>query len=363
MSNKLIYSIIVGSGKYIPLLQKTNADFLSSKFIDKKGDLNAKSNQEILDKFSEITHIQERRYACDEFVSSDLGFFAAQDALNSSGIDKETLDYILVAHNFGDVKNNNRKSDMVPSLATRIKHKLKIENPNTIAFDIIFGCPGWLQAFIQANYLIKSGDAKRIMIIGTEILSRIADPHDIDSLIYADGAGAIILEGKESETPTGFLSHKTRTDTLEYANMLYMGKSYNPELQDSDSIFMKMNGRKLYQYALENVPKTIKECLDKNNIDIVDLKKVFIHQANGKMDDAILRELLLLYNIKEITENIMPMNIAKLGNSSVATIPTLYDMVVKNEIENQRLNKNDIILFASVGAGMNINCVIYKMHQ
>jgi 3-oxoacyl-[acyl-carrier-protein] synthase-3 len=320
MSNRSIYSIIAGSGKYIPLQQKKNSDFLNNIFLNKKGESNSKSNEEILNKFSEITHIEERRYAENEYVASDLGFFAAQDALNSSGIDKETLDYILVAHNFGDVKNENRKSEMVPSLATRIKHKLKIENPNTIAFDIVFGCPGWLQAFIQANYMIISGNVKRVMVIGCETLSRISDPHDIDSLIYADGSGAVILEGKESETPIGFLAHKSRTDTLEYANMLYMGKSYHPDLQDSDAIFMKMNGRKLYQYALEYVPKTIKECLDQNNIGIDKVKKVFIHQANGKMDDAILRELLLLYNINEIPKNIMPMNIAKLGNSSVATI-------------------------------------------
>ena len=361
MSNKSIYSIIAGSGKYIPLQQKKNCDFLNYRFLNKYGELNPKSNEEILNKFSEITHIEERRYVKDEYVASDLGFFAAQDALNSSGIDKETIDYILVAHNFGDVKNDNRKSDMVPSLATRIKHKLKIENPDTIAFDIVFGCPGWLQAFIQANYLIISGDAKRVLVIGCETLSRISDPHDIDSLIYADGAGAIILEGKKSETPVGFLAHKSRTDTLEYANMLYMGKSYNPELHDDDAIFMKMNGRKLYQYALEFVPKTIKECLDKNNIGIDEIKEIFIHQANGKMDDAILRELLLLYNINETPKNIMPMNIAKHGNSSVATIPTLYDMVAKDEIENHKLNKDDIILFTSVGAGMNINCIIYKV--
>ncbi len=356
--NKTIYSIITGSGKYIPTKCVKNEDFLSHEFFESNGKKIDKSNQEIIAKFEEITTISERRYVTDDLVASDIAFFAADDALKSSNINKETIDYVIVAHNFGDVKANCNRVDMMPSLASRVKYKLGIENPNCVAYDIPFGCPGWLQGVIQADYYIKSGDAKKVLVIGAETLSRIVDPHDRDSMIYADGAGAIILEGKESSKPIGIIAHKTRSDTLLHSKMLFMGTSYKKN--DSKDLFIKMNGRRLYQYALENVPETVKLCIEKSNIPFEAFQKVLIHQANGKMDDAILKRIFKLFGHSEVSKDIMPMSISKLGNSSVATVPTLYDMIVKGELNPHKINKNDAIIFASVGAGMNINVVVYK---
>ena len=270
------------------------------------------------------------------------------------------MDYIIVAHNFGDVLKANPKSDLVPTLAARIKHKLGIKNPDTIAYDLPFGCPGWLQAVIQADYYIKSGDAQKILVIGTETLSRISDPHDIDSMIYSDGAGAVIVEAQKSESPIGILKHKTRSDTFQHALLLKMDVSYNPAYKD-DTLFLKMEGRKLYEYALNTVPQLVKDCIDKAGLDISDIKKVLIHQANAKMDHAILSRLLKLYGIKHTIDDIMPMTISTLGNNSVATLPVLYDLMMKGELENHSVNKGDYIVFASVGAGMNVNAVVYKM--
>ncbi len=140
-----------------------------------------------------------------------------------------------------------------------------------------------------------------------------------------------------------------------------MGKSYNPDFEKKDDFFLKMNGRKLYQYALENVPQAIKDCLEKGNTNISEIKKVLIHQANGKMDDAILKRLYGLYNIVDVPKNTMPMTIEWLGNSSVATIPTLLDLILKDKLEPHKINEGDIFVFASVGAGMNINALTYKM--
>jgi len=274
--------------------------------------------------------------------------------------DPEELDYIIVAHNFGDVKYENRHSDMVPSLAARVKHKLGIKNPGTVAYDLPFGCPGWLQAVIQANYYIKSGDAKKILVIGSEVLSRVSDPHDRDCLLYSDGAGAVILEAKESTTPIGILAHSTRSDTLNHAKMLVMAPSYNPSLAEKGEIYLKMNGRKLYQYALETVPGAIKDCLEKSKIQLQNIKKILIHQANGKMDEAILKRLYGLFNLPVDPEEVMPMSIAKLGNSSVATLPTLYDLIKKGQMKFHEINNGDLIIFASVGAGMNVNTIIYQ---
>ena len=358
-----IHSVITGTGKFIPPGRIRNEDFLVNEFYDVGGNKVDKPNQEIIEKFLAITTIQERRYVSDDLVTSDIAFFAAEDAIKSANIDREELDYIIVAHNFGDVRKDNRQLDIVPSLAARVKYQLAIKNPNTVAYDLPFGCPGWLQAMIQADYFIKSGDAKKVLLIGAEVLSRVTDPHDRDSMLYADGAGATILEARraEEERPVGILAHQTRSDTHLYSKMLYMGASYRPDYENKEGLFLKMNGRKLYQYALETVPLSIKGCLEKAGIPLGEVKKVLIHQANGKMDDEILRRLYALYEMEEVPENVMPMTISYLGNSSVATIPTLLDLILKGELEKHQIQKDDIIVFASVGAGMNINAVVYRM--
>ena len=213
--NDSIYSVISGTGKYIPPIRIKNEAFLSNDFYENDGRKINKTNQEIVDKFLEITTIAERRYVSKDQSTSDIAYLAALDALKSCNVDKEELDYIIIAHNFGDLQDGKTQLDIVPSLAARVKHKLKIKNPYTVAYDLPFGCPGWLQGVIQADYYIKSGDAKKILVIGADILSRISDPHDRDSMIYADGAGAVILEAKKSSTPIGILAHKTRSDTYE----------------------------------------------------------------------------------------------------------------------------------------------------
>jgi 3-oxoacyl-[acyl-carrier-protein] synthase III len=354
-----IYSVIAGTGSFIPENIVQNNDFLQNTFYDQEKNAIATPNEDLISKFRQITNIDERRYADDNMVTSDMAYLAAKNALNSSGIDPETLDGIIVAHNFGDVRKANMKSDMVPSLASRVKCKLAIKNPDTTAFDLVFGCPGWLQGIIMADYQIKSGDAKRIMVIGAEMLSRVSDPHDRDSMIYSDGAGATILEAKYSSVPIGILSHATRTDAMNEAHYLEMKESYNPNYEGQE-IYLKMLGRKLYEYALNYVPQLVKKCLEKADLTLDNINKVLIHQANEKMDDAILHRIFKLYGFPKIRKNVMPMTINKLGNSSVATLPTLLDLIIKGKLDNHILNENDHVVFASVGAGMNINAVAYK---
>lgn len=358
---KKIYSVFTGTGSYVPTKQIKNDFFHSNEFYDSTGKKLDTPNEEITRKFEEITTIAERRYAEDDQVTSDLALIASNKAIESAGIDKEELDYIIFAHNFGETRVDDIQIDVLPTMAARLKQKLGIRNPSAIAYDVLFGCPGWVQAVIQADYYIKSGDAKKILVVGADVLSRISDPHDRDSMIYADGAGAAIMEARESETPIGILGHNSRSDALDYAKMLYMGYSYEPGLAKKKVHFLKMNGRRLYQYALSNVPNAIKAGLDKLNLYITDISKVLIHQANGKMDDAILKRLFELYNINEVPEYIMPMTISWLGNSSVATVPTLLDMIIRDTMDDHQLESGDIIVLASVGAGMNINNVVYKL--
>ncbi len=350
-------SVITGTGSYIPTIIKTNADFNEERFFDSKNEPFETSNDVIIEKFKAITGIGERRYATDDKQSSDIALIAAQKAIEDANIDPEELDYIILAQNFGDIKKGTIQTDNLPSLASRVKNLLRIKNPNCVAYDIIFGCPGWVEGVIQADTFIKAGLAKKCLVIGSETLSRVLDMHDRDSMIYSDGAGACIIEKKESGK-SGILSHVSQSHTYEEANYLFMGESNNSD-SDPNIRYIKMHGRKIYECALNYVPQAMKTALDKSGIAIADVKKIFIHQANEKMDEAIIKRFFRLYKIPT-PEHVMPMSIHKLGNSSVATVPTLLDLVVKGKLENHEVNKGDVIILASVGAGMNINAVVYK---
>ena len=347
---------ISGIGSYIPEKSVSNTDFSEHAFLNEDGTPFGHPNEVVVNKFKSITGIENRRYANDQYTSSDLGYFAAQKAIANANVDPETIDYIIFAHNFGDVKHGTIQSDMLPSLATRVKHKLQIQNPKCVAYDLLFGCPGWIEGVLQANAFVKSGMAKRCLVIGGETLSRVVDDHDRDSMIYSDGAGAAIIEASNDES--GLLSYESATFANDEAGYLFFGKSYNPDL-DPDTKYIKMYGRKIYEFALSNVPSAMKSCLEKSGVAIDDVKKILIHQANEKMDEAIVHRFYKLFG-KTPPKDVMPMSIHDLGNSSVATVPTLFDQVLQGKIENQEINKGDILLFASVGAGMNINAFVYR---
>jgi 3-oxoacyl-[acyl-carrier-protein] synthase-3 len=356
------YSVIIGSGSYIPTRRIKNEDFLQHIFYDIEGKKLSKPNEEIIQRFSDITGMLERRYVTDDLVTSDIAFFAAEDALKSSGINGETLDYIIVAHNFGDIREDNRRSEFVPTLASRVKHRLNIKNSNTVCYDLPFGCAGWLQALIQSDFYIKAGAAKRILVIGAETLSRIADPHDRDSMIYADGAGAVVVEAQKSNKQVGILSHSSHTFATENAYVLRMGKSNNPNYP-LDNLFLKMQGRSLYEHALKAVPGVIKESIEKVGVSLGQVDKLLIHQANTKMVESILKRLFDEFGISKVPEKMMPLTISWLGNSSVATLPTLFDLVSKGKLEGHEMKKGSIIVFASLGAGVNINSMLYQLPQ
>jgi 3-oxoacyl-[acyl-carrier-protein] synthase-3 len=348
---------ITGTGGYIPTVISSNEDFSSNDFLNSDGTPFLNSNATIIEKFEAITGIGQRRYADKKFNTSDLAFFAAQEAISDSGVDPELLDYIIVAHNFGDIAHGQSQGDTVPSLASRVKHRLGIVNPNCVGYDILFGCPGWIQGLIQAHAFILAGLAKRCLVIGAETLSRVIDKSDRDSMIYSDGAGACILEAGRGSGE--ILGHVAQTFAREEAYYLFYGESYDSEAHDNRQ-YIKMYGRKIYEFAVTHVPAALKECLEKCGVAITEVNKIFLHQANEKMDEAIVTRFYGLYGLTP-PEGIMPMNIHTMGNSSVATVPTLFDMVRKGALPNQSVAKGDVVIFASVGAGMNINALVYRI--
>lgn len=354
-------SIITGTGSYIPTEVKTNQDFTAHAFYTEGNALIDSPVEVIVEKFRKITGIDERRYVSAELTTSDIATIAAEKAIQDSAIDPETLDYIIVAHNFGDVVKGTFQSDAVPALASRVKHNLKIQNPGCVAYDLLFGCPGWIQGMIHADAFFKAGLAKKALVIGAETLSRVIDSYDRDSMIFSDGAGAAVVEYKEvPESGSGILSSCALSHSIQEAYFINMDKSYAPD-SDPGIRYIKMKGRKVYEYAIKLVPEAMKNCMDKAGIDIKDLKKAFIHQANAKMDESMIQALYKLCGQGQAPDNIMPMSIHYLGNSSVATVPTLYDLVRRGKDERHNLQSGDVILFASVGAGMNINAICYRV--
>jgi 3-oxoacyl-[acyl-carrier-protein] synthase-3 len=354
-------SLITGSGSYIPDEVRLNGDFAGAEFYTKDCERITNTTIDIIGKFEKITGIAQRRYAGEDVNASDMAAWAAAAAIEDAGIDPGTIDQLIVAHNFGDVAKLGRQSDAVPSLASRVKRALGIGNPACVAYDLLFGCPGWVQGMIHADAFIRAGMAKKCLVIGTETLSRVIDPHDRDSMIYSDGAGAVVVEAAgEGAGDAGILGAVSQTHALEESGFITLGESYCPP-GNSGVQYLKMQGRKVYEFALSTVPAAMKACLDSCRVDLDQLKKIFIHQANEKMDAAIVRAFYGLFGCERVPEGVMPMNIRELGNSSVATIPTLFDMVRRDVLPGHRLQSGDVVLFASVGAGMNINAVCYRI--
>jgi len=350
-------TIIIGSGSYIPSRIIGRDFFLDSEFYTEDGIKIDKPAAETIGKFVEITEIENRRFIEDDLSNSQIGYEAAKKALEDANIDGEELDYIIYASNFGEVTSHGY-ADFMPTMAARVKNKLGIRNRKCVTYDMLFGCPGWVEAMILADTLIKAKTAKTILVIGGETLSRVTDPYDRNRMIFADGAGAVVVQATEQEN-VGIIAHNTICDNGPELDYLANGPSINKE-SDQTRLFVRMQGRKIYEYALKNVPVAIKETIDDAGLSITDINKILIHQANAKMDYAMIERLHKLYEIKDYDHSISPMTIQEFGNSSVATIPTMFDLIVKGKMEGQSFKDQGNIVMTSVGAGMNINAIVYR---
>jgi 3-oxoacyl-[acyl-carrier-protein] synthase III len=340
-------TIIRGTGSVLPELVVTNEQFNDHIFYDKSGVKLAKQGEEMTAKLESITGIRERRYIPLDQDSRPLMTEAAKLAIESSGINPNELDGIIVAHNAGNMLIDENYFHTVPNMAALLKNTLGITNYECFAYDILFACPGWLQAAIQAHQAINNGDAENVLVVGIEIASRLLDPHDLDSMILADGCGAVVL------------SCATFSHAQNDVSNIYLGKSNNPE-QDGNCWF-KMNGKEVYRYATTWVPKVINKALEKANLNVKDIDMFLFHQANDKLIHAIAKNLAELSetNLSDF-EGKLPMTIQFLGNTSVATIPTMLDLIVRGKLEGYEIHEGDTVVMASVGAGMHCNAIVYQ---
>lgn len=350
-------TIIIGSGSYIPNRVIGREFFMNSEFYTEDGVKIEKPAEEIISKFVEITEIENRRFIEDDLSNSQIGYEAAKIAIEDAKVDGEELDYIIYASNFGEVTVDGYVNFM-PNMAARVKNKLGIKNRKCITYDMIFGCPGWVEAMILADNLIKANAAKTILVIGAETLSRVTDPHDRNRMIFADGAGAVVVKATDDEN-VGIIAHNTICDNGPELCYLENASSINADA-DQKRLFVRMQGRKIYEYALKNVPVAIKETIEDADLSIQDINKILIHQANAKMDYAMIERLHRLYDVKDYDHSISPMTIQEFGNSSVATIPTMFDLIIKGKMAGQSFKDKGNIVMTSVGAGMNINAIVYR---
>lgn len=359
LSNKLVLkTIIKGTGHHLPERIIENAYFLGSRFMDKNGQVNPKPTDQIIEKLESITGIKSRRYVKDDEDSVPLMTKASLSAILDAGLDKEEIDGIIVTHNAGNMLPGGKGYHTIPNMAALLKHSLAIKNYKCFAYDILFGCPGWIQGMVSAHQAIQLKDARNVLVVGIEVASRFVDVYDLDSMILADGCGAAIVSASD-EMPGGVMSYATYSHAQDDVSCIYQGSSYNKEL-DHFSLF-KMNGREVYKYATIWLPRVIKEALDKAGLTASDVSLFLFHQANGKMLHAIANNLADMYNLKNLSfDGKIPTTIEFTGNTSVATIPNMLSMIRKGELGEYKINAGDIVVFASVGAGMHCNAMVYQ---
>lgn len=351
-------TIILGTGSVIPELAVPNSHFESNEFYDRDGGRIQRDGAEITAKLESITGIKERRYVPFDQDSIALMMDASRLAVEDAGLDVNDLSGIIVAHNAGNMVPQTGAFHTVPNLAARLKNSLNCTNHNCFAYDILFGCPGWLQGVVQAHQAIRCGDAQHVLVTGLEIASRMLDPHDVDSMILGDGCGACVVS-QSDDTTRGIVSYSTFSHGQDDNRIIYLDKSNKPGV--GGTCYFHMNGREVYKYATKWVPLVVKDALDKANIDIRDVGMFLFHQANGKMLDAIVKNLAEVCDVSDsMFEGKVPTTIEFLGNTSVATIPTMLDLISKNKLDGYSISGGQIAVMASVGAGMHCNALVYR---
>ena len=337
-----------------------NSYFSDHEFFSKEGIKIRKPAAEVIAKLEEISGITSRRYISDQEDNVPMIKAAGENAIADAGLNKTQIDGIIVAHNTGNmVPDNPGHWDSVPNLASLAKNILGIKNHECFAYDILFGCPGWVQGLIQAHQAIQNGDANHVLVIGVEVISRVLDPHDLDSMLLGDGCGAVILSKSERDNKAGVLGYATFSHCQEDCHTIYIGKSNNPDFGNTK--FFKMNGREVYRYATKWVPQVIKKGLEKvgKSMDEVDL--FLFHQANGKMIEAIGNNISRLFDVDfKVLKERIPITIGFTGNTSVASIPTMLDMIRNKQLDKFEIKDGQLVAMVSVGAGMHCNAILYQ---
>ncbi len=291
---------------------------------------------------TERTGIKERRIAPEGQSASDLAYQASLKALKEAGLKANDIDLILVATVSADM--------LFPSTGCVVQHML--EAKNAVAFDLNAACSGFLFGLSVANSFITSGQFRRVLVIGTEVLSRFTDWEDRTTcVLFGDGAGAVILEGTSEDR--GILSCDIHSDGS-YGDILYVpaGGSRlpaSPETVRKRLHFIRMKGNETFKIAVRTLESLVVETLKKNNIEPSQLALLIPHQANLRIIQATASRLGLPMDRVVI-------NLERYGNTSAASIPIALDEAVRNG----RVKEGDYILLEAFGGGLTWASTLIK---
>lgn len=310
----MIYSRFIGTGSYFPSDVRTNAHL--ETMVDT-------SDEWITDR----TGIKERRIIGPDETAGTMGAEAAKVAIEHAGIDKKSIDMIVCATTSG--------ANSLPSTACEIQRILDIDG--IPAFDVAAACAGYCYALSVADQYIKSGMAKRVLVIGTDCLSRLVDPADRTMVIlFGDGAGATIIEA--SEEPGILSTHIHAAGS--YGDLLKVG---NPTRGDEASVHTNwgsMKGNEVFKVAVTKLSEVVEQTLAANNMQKSDLDWLVPHQANFRIIKATAKKL-------EMSLDQVVLTLEKYGNTSAATVPTALDAAIKDG----RIQRGQHLLLEAFGGG------------
>ena len=309
-----MYSRIIGTGSYFPSQVRTNADL--------------ETMVETTDEWIiERTGIKERRIIADNETVATMGAQAALKAIEAAGIDKNSIDMIVMA--------TTSASRALPSAACEVQRELDI--PGIPAFDVAAACAGFCYALSIADQYVKSGMAKRVLVIGADCLSRLMSPEDRSMVIlFGDAAGAVILEA--SEQP-GILSTHIHADG-KHSELLYVDNPIRGVEASVHTSWGSMKGNEVFKVAVTRLSEVVEQTLAANQMDKSQIDWLVPHQANLRIIAAVARKL-------EMSMDQVVINLDRYGNTSAATVPTALDEAVRDG----RIQRGQTILLEAFGSG------------
>jgi len=314
--SKRIYSRIAGTGSYLPEKVLTNADL--EKMVETSDEW-----------IQTRTGIRERHIAAEGETTSDLGYQAALRAIEAAGIDASQLDMIVVGTTTPDL--------IFPSTACLIQAKLGVSG--CPAFDVNAACSGFVFALSVADKFIRSGDARHVLVIGTETLTRIVDWEDRTTcVLFGDGAGAVVLKADEE---TGILSTHLHSDGSKKEllwNPVGVSVGFGEGNNGGGTIILK--GNDVFKYAVKALDSVVDETLEANGLGKSDLDWLIPHQANLRIIEATAKRL-------EMSMDQVVVTVDKHGNTSSASVPLALDAAVRSG----RVERGQLLLLEAFGGG------------
>ena len=323
------YSRITGTGSWLPPRRVTNDDLVAQ--------LAAQGIETSDDWIVERTGIRARHFAERDVAASDLALQAARRALEAAGRQAQDIDLIIVATSTPDM--------VFPSTAAILQHKLGITNGCPV-FDVQAVCSGFVYALTVADSMIQSGAARRALVVGAEVFSRILDFNDRTTcVLFGDGAGAVVLEA--SETP-GILASDLHADGSHVGILCVPGNVYGGQIL-GDPV-LKMDGQAVFKLAVGVLEKAARATLDKAGLTESDIDWLIPHQANIRIMQSTARKLKLSMDKVVVT-------VDQHGNTSAASIPLALDHAVRAG----QVQPSQTVLLEGVGGGFTWGAVLLKM--